>query len=318
MDEDLKSILGKDYATISFTLDCCLHLSSDTKFDFDYLNDDGSISKIVITFEDIRQPEDHRFGRGENCEIATDSEAAFRFTKVYLSIAISPDIQEDEILDNNWEVIKNSCNKFLDVYRFVTKRYAIRQLTTRGALPTARVTVSNENTKVRGVVHFNLGSNGCLSTLLPERSDDEKNIIRSLLLKNSLEIEDIFLMSAYRLNQEGHKFECLTNLVIALEAITYKIMDSIDKKNITINEKWKKKILKKTGNLYKKNVVLVSIIKSANLLNHTQYATKIKTIKNLIKDRNNYIHRQTKILSENIENYLLLVEEAAKILQILK
>ena len=121
-----KSPFKKGYLRISFRLDVCLHLDQGNLFEIKKGN------RIIgaIYCEDITEEFDPKVGTGKNVELESDLTGAFKFTKLNLILSgkgvkygesLSPKSETDALY---------ALNKFIDSYKFVTKRFGIENIFT--------------------------------------------------------------------------------------------------------------------------------------------------------------------------------------------
>ncbi len=199
---------------ICFRLPICLHLEDN--YDFIFFDKNGD--KIIITTNDIRENMDSRHGSGQNIEIYSDTDAAFRFTKIIVTlIDKNKNIPEDRIGQVYKKEILGAINIFIDSYRQITHRDAIANVQDLTSLRNLSVYRENiETGQSRGLVTLSFGSGG-LSPLRPLRTQEEHSKIQDILNFGGPKLEDLFIMEAQRQSVIGHSLEALINAVIALE-----------------------------------------------------------------------------------------------------
>jgi hypothetical protein len=317
--ETLDSIIGSRYAEISFELDCCLHLPEDQIFTVNETNNrSNSPAKSALKFSDVRKNDDHRYGSSNGWEIMTDSNAAFRFSKLHLYFPVALDDNRENILDNYENKAMSIINYFLDIYRYVTKRYAIKRIVTLRDKPNLIVAVHGEDDKVNGMNYFGFGGlfggyDGVLTNTLPDRSLEEISEIMRILGKGTqVHSAQLLLMNASRLIKEGYNYLALTNMVSGLEATVYDLYQN-KLSNVTRPTDIEN-FFKKGGHLYKK--IEWSILSGACHLKLKFSNNDLVKINKLIDDRNAYIHENKESLSFTIFEYQAIAQKYTEILDL--
>lgn len=315
----LKSVLGTRYAEVSFELDCCLHLPED-RFFFHLPNRNNSLMVSALRFSDVKKKQDHRHGSATGFEVITDSNAAFRFSRIHVYFPVDAKDQRENILNIYAKEVISMTNYFLDVYRYVTKRYAIQRIVILTDKPYLETNIhdENDNSNVSPVTYFGFGGllkgeDGSLTNFLPDRSGKEVDEI-FLMVKDGKLVHSaqLLLMNSSRLIREGYSYLALANMSSALEAVVYDLYNNYLSK-LTVPSDIQKSFTK-GGHLFKK--IKWSINELNNKVKIQFNQNEIAKLEKLIKDRNDYIHENKENLSYSILEYQEIVEKYLDLLSI--
>lgn len=221
MNKTMNEYLWMDeYIEISYESDICFHIDRwrliEWRFEFN-----GNKKPYVIVIEDVRQSFDERFWQSTNMEIATDRNAAFRFSRLRVFI---PLLQLGIPFDNlewfYWKYYKNIINDFIDSYRLITGRFQIWGIESKEDM--REFTICHHKVWESSSCASNLFmSSTWWSLLRANRTEEEiSNIHKILMWEEQIGLEEIFYMNAVRLFKDNHKQESLIILIITIEIIT--------------------------------------------------------------------------------------------------
>ena len=265
---------------ISFSLPTCLYLQDDFIFNID--------QDIKIIHEETREEYDSRFGRGINVEVKSDTNAAFRFSKLTIEIPdYDPNIPGSRLVEvYNLKIIE-AVNKFIDAYRFLSNRPAIANIQDLKNMRELSVGLIPQQ-----IFETRISFGGGL-TNSPILSKTEHNKLQKLLT-GGVPLEEIFFMEAERHYALGHFLQSLVSAVIAIEIILNSCINI--KIPIIFRIFYKKKKL-----IYKIEKVLSDKIDFQ----------KMSLLIGAIKDRNRIVHNgKREINNETIRKYLDVIKES--------
>ena len=270
MNKKINRYLWTDkYLEFSFESDVCLHIDRNRyiEWKFDYNWDS---KPYIIVIEDIKQTFDQRFWQAINLEVASDKNAAFRFSKIRVFIPVLKNwIPFDWLEWFYWKYFKSITNMFIDTYRYITWRFQMNWIETKEDIKNFTICSYNiwENTHCSTQL---MNSLCWMTTLLPNRPDEEIDKIESILnWEDSISLHDYFYMNSIRLFKDNHRYESLVMLVVSLEIVTknflYKTLGSEEEVSNfmkTHNSDWLKEVIRVIDEKYfnKKNIHNISKI----------------------------------------------------------
>jgi len=205
---------------ISFELSVCLHLAKEAVFLLKINGQDVEIKTDDVIYENTR------FGRAQNTEIYSDTDSGFRYTQIVISFKdTNPNIPLDNLSSAYRDLILESVNKFIDVYRFITGRVAISNISSTSDL--FGLSCFRRNAKGGGtrMVTINFGGVGiagkqvAMGQFKTDLGIEDNEKIQNLLETEGIPLEDLFIMDAKRHLQIGHKIQALISTVIATEIV---------------------------------------------------------------------------------------------------
>lgn len=294
----------KGFLHISFRLDVCLRLDESNLFEFKREN---SNQAGVIYCEDVIEETDPRLGTGTNVELTSDIRSAFRFTKVHLIIPSSLGAWDDSLIPTIEKEVLYMINKFIDSYKFVTKRFGIENVYSLSSLYELNIISSNEDGKSQGVISIQFP--GGLTIRKPFRSQDEINIIKKLTSQHdSLYLVDRFLLDAYKYLSRGYDLQSLINIVTALQLKCKDFYSAIKTEDYELTTQ-EKMILGDRHNLPGKIKIAFSKILPKRL-----DGSIIDSAVEAIKERNDIVHDGKRSLTGNIHNYISAVQKVIDLL----
>lgn len=192
---------------ISFRLPTCLYIRDGFKFNIE--------KNIFVKVTEVREQQDVRFGSVHNMEVYSDTNAAFRFSVLTVIIPdTNPNIPDENLRETYRRKIIEVTNKFIDTYRFFSKRYSIANIQDLKDMYELKIQRVPGNTV--GEFMFSFGKGSSLRTLVPICTE-ENHIKLQNLLNQSIPLEQLFIMDAERHNSLGHYPQALLGAVIALE-----------------------------------------------------------------------------------------------------
>lgn len=284
------NFLGKEPIAISFVLRICLHLKENEPF---VVRLSDKERQFVIP-EDVFEKEDQRFGSSQNVEVVSDTESALRFTRLTILFADeNKDIPLERIKAVYGNSILEALNKFIDIYRFVTQRYAIQSIYD---LDDVQELTINRGSMFETQINFG-GRNASLLPFKRPREEHEHERIRGLAIKDEpFPLERLFLMDARRHAIIGHNLQSLINCVIALEIVLNKEWSQFYFWDRIFNYFW---------------VGRYTRIKAKRVIRKKKAPKQlIENVLASLKERNNIIHRGRRVLKEEINDHLATIEEA--------
>jgi len=208
------------FVEISFELSVCLHLDKEAVFLLKLNDRDVEIKTNDVIYENTR------FGRAQNTEIYSDTDSGFRYTQITISFKdTNPNIPLDNLSSAYRDLILESANKFIDVYRFVTGRVAITNIASISDLFGLSCFRRNNKGGGTGMVTINFGGVGiagkqvAMGQFRPDLNINDNEKIQNLLKTEGIPLEDLFMMDAKRHLQIGHKIQALISAVIATDIV---------------------------------------------------------------------------------------------------
>jgi len=283
--------MDNNFIEISFELSVCLHLDKEVVFLLKINGQDVEIKTKDVIYQNTR------FGRAQNMEIYSDTDSGFRYTQIVITFKdTKPKIPLDNLSSAYRDLILESVNKFLDVYRFVTGRVAISNISSTSDL--FGLSCFRKNAKGGGtvMVTMNFGGVGiagkqvAMGPFKPDLDPKENEKIQNLLKTEGIPLEDLFIMDAKRHLQMGHKIQALISTAIATEIVVIR-----SKNNWLIRFLYKGRLLE--FNLTKE---LKSKLPEESL----------SVIIGGIKERNRVIHGGKRKLTIDISKYIKETENA--------
>ncbi len=278
---------------ISFELSVCLHLDKEAVFLLKINGRDVEIKTNDVIYENTR------FGRAQNTEIYSDTDSGFRYTQIVISFKdTNPNIPLDNLSSAYRDLILESVNKFIDVYRFITERVAISNIASISDLFGLSCFRRNAKGGGTGMITINFGGVGIAGKQVAmgpfkidlDIKDNEK--IQNLLKTEGIPLEDLFIMDAKRHLQIGHKIQALISTVIATEIVVR------SKNNWFIRFLYKGRLLEFNLKRELKNKIskeslsiIISGIKERNRVIHGGK-------RNLTIDISKYINETEKVINE--------------------
>src|SRR3989344_5286729 len=275
---------------ISFELSVCLHLNKSAVFSIKINGQDIEIRTDDVLYENTR------FGKAINTEIYSDTDSGFRYTLIKLSFKdTNPKIPLDNLSSVYRNLILESVNKFIDVYRFTTGRVAISNIASMSDL--FGLSCFRRNAKGGGtvMVTINFGGVGiagkqvAMGQFKTDLGIEDNEKIQNLLKTEGIPLEDLFIMDAKRHLQIGHKIQALISTVIATEIV------------IRSKNNWFVRFL------YKGRLLEFNLKKELkNKIPKESLAIIIRGI----KERNRVIHNGKRALTIDISKYIKETEDA--------
>jgi len=282
--------MEESHIEISFELSVCLHLDKEAVFLLKINGRDVEIKTNDVIYENTR------FGRAQNTEIYSDTDSGFRYTQIIISFKdTNPKIPLDNLSLAYKDLILESVNKFIDVYRFVTGRVAISNISSISDLFGLSCFRRNAKGGGTGMITINFGGVGIAGKQVAmgqfktdlDIKDNEK--IQNLLKTEGIPLEDLFIMDAKRHLQIGHKIQALISTVIATEIV------------VRSKNNWFVRFL------YKGRLLEFNLKKELkNKIPKESLAIIIKGI----KERNRVIHNGKRALTIDISKYIKETEDA--------
>ena len=275
---------------ISFELSVCLHLNKSAVFSIKINGQDIEIRTDDVLYENTR------FGKAINTEIYSDTDSGFRYTRIKLSFKdTNPKIPLDNLSSVYRNLILESVNKFIDVYRFTTGRVAISNIASMSDL--FGLSCFRRNAKGGGtvMVTINFGGVGiagkqvAMGQFKTDLGIEDNERIQNLLKTEGIPLEDLFIMDAKRHLQIGHKIQALISTVIATEIV------------IRSKNNWFVRFL------YKGRLLEFNLKKELkNKIPKESLAIIIRGI----KERNRVIHNGKRALTIDISKYIKETKDA--------
>lgn len=273
----------------SFTLRTCLHLNPDVNFNIDSLG-------TIIKTEEIHEEHDSRYGTAKNMEITSDTDAAFRFTRIKILV---PDQNKKIPLENLEKVyaekILSSVNMFINSYRDLTGRYGINNISNLSDLPdknVGRPTLQGGGTFMKTISFTGNEKGVTLSLYKPYRSTKEHEALQKMLTDPSLSLSKMFLMDAYKYHQTYQDIQSLINAIVALELSFW---------DYNIPNKFP--ILKPIYRFFSRYKNL-QINAKYFLKNNGADRGIIECVTSAIKERNRIVHKGQRNVMGNMKKYL--------------
>ena len=275
---------------ITFELSVCFHLDKEAVFLLKINGRDVEIKTNDVIYENTR------FGRAQNTEIYSDTDSGFRYTQIIISFKdTNPKIPLDNLSLAYKDLILESVNKFIDVYRFVTGRVAISNIASISDLFGLSCFRRNAKGNGAGMITINFGGVGIAGKQVAmgqfktdlDIKDNEK--IQNLLKTEGIPLEDLFIMDAKRHLQIGHKIQALISAVIATEIV------------VRSKNNWFVRFL------YKGKLLEFKLIKE---LKYKLPKESLSIIIGGIKERNRVIHDGKRDLTIDISKYIEETEKA--------
>ena len=195
---------------ITFELSVCFHLDKEAVFLLKINGRDVEIKTNDVIYENTR------FGRAQNTEIYSDTDSGFRYTQIIISFKdTNPKIPLDNLSLAYKDLILESVNKFIDVYRFVTGRVAISNIASISDLFGLSCFRRNAKGNGAGMITINFGGVGiagkqvAMGQFKTDLGIEDNEKIQNLLKTERIPLEDLFIMDAKRHLQIGHKIQAL-------------------------------------------------------------------------------------------------------------
>lgn len=282
--------MNNNFIEISFELSVCLHLDKEVVFLLKINGQDVEIKTNDVIYQNTR------FGWAQNTEIYSDTDSGFRYTQIVITFKdTNPEIPLENLSSAYRDVILESVNKFLDVYRFVTGRVAISNISSTSDL--FGLSCFRKNAKGSGtwMVTINFGGVGitgkqvAMGQFKTDLDTKENEKIQNLLSTEGIPLEDLFIMDAKRHLQIGHKIQALISAVIATEIV------------VRSKNNWFIRFL------YKGRLLEFNLIKE---LKSKLSKESLSIIIGGIKERNRVIHDGKRKLTIDISKYIKETENA--------
>jgi hypothetical protein len=301
--------LKQGYLEFCFTLPICLHLQKENEFEVSIPGRDFPF--VVVSEEVIRK--ESPFGTAKSAEITSDTEGGFRLTQ--LSIIFedkNQSIPEEKIRDVYGKDVIRAINRFLEIYRYTTQRFAIQNIVDLDSLMYLGITRYNGAGKpVKFALSITFGKGGFLSGYQPLLDGAKIEEIDRLSKNfNSIAIEDLFFMDVKRHYFMGRDLEALILAVATLEI-------TVNKKDIHINYSIKERFLKF---LFKNNLYRALLKRKVEkLLSRTPGVSEnlLSSVQSAIKERDAVVHGGRRSLKGNLEKHIDSLEKAIKYIIVL-
>lgn len=254
--------------------------------------------RIVIKTEDLTEREDSRFGTSVGVEIASDIDAAFRFTKLNVLIRDeNSSIPTDALRDVYESDVIRATNRFIDSYRFVTGRHAIANLHNLSSVRQLSITRFDDEGQVGNFV-INFGAAGAVLRVHQPPLSEETHSQISAKFVNGVPLEDQLMMDAARYATIGHSIQALISAITALDVVVREYPKS--------RPRWFMR-------LWHRNSVLEQLVKTS--LSNVSDNLDISVVVGAIRERHKVVHAGRRNLKGDIMKYIKNIEAAVQLLR---
>lgn len=296
------------YIEIIIVLPICLHLDN-REFYLSYKKG----KNIVIRTENIYNNNHPIYGSVQNMEVDSDSDSRFRFSKVFIKIPLFGELMVpvEQIISTYSELYLKYLNTFLDQYRFVTKRSAIKNYTdlTDFIPPVTAKTSKDVFGEESFVSEMNFFARG-LTTALDDRSEEDHLRLQEYL-NNNIPLHEKFMIDAERDFHYGNFLHSIINGVISLEIIIAELFGLLSDKT-NISKEVRSDFIKNVG-IYLNLAFTLKLVSNIALMPDDKV---FENCQSAISIRNKIVHQGKRDIGKNdVETYLSSIKEMTQYCQ---